>query len=129
MTDKGLRSINNLADLQAMNLPSGQLLEFILALPGRLYSEFLDLLAPVQAQCANAQQEVLHELSWNALRLVMTHEPQTAREASDKGDALIKSLKHMRPNECASSIRKTRANAGLAASSPMAVRASENIQH
>ena len=92
VADRGLLSIDNLADLQAMKLPSGQPLEFILAVPGRRYSEFVDLLAPVQAQCANAQQEVLHELSWNALRLVVAHEPQAAREASDKRDALIQKL-------------------------------------
>ena len=37
-----------------MKLPSGQPLEFILAVPGRRYSEFVDLLSLVQAQCANA---------------------------------------------------------------------------
>jgi transposase len=92
VADRGLLSIDNLADLQAMKLPSGQPLEFILAVPGRRYSEFVDLLAPVQAQCANAQQEVLNELSWNALRLVVAHEPQAAREASAKRDALIQKL-------------------------------------
>lgn len=92
VADRGLLSIDNLADLQTMKLPSGQPLEFILAVPGRRYSEFVDLLAPVQAPCANAQQEVLHELSWNALRLVVAHEPQAAREASDKRDALIQKL-------------------------------------
>lgn len=92
VADRGLLSIDNLADLQAMKLPSGQPLEFILAVPGRRYSEFVDLLAPLQAQCADAQQEVLNELSWNALRLVVAHEPQAAREASAKRDALIQKL-------------------------------------
>ncbi len=92
MPDQGLLSIDNLADLQAMKLPSGQPLEFILAVPGRRYSEFVDLLAPVQAQCANAQQEVLQEMPWSQLRWVVAHEPQAAREASAKRDALIQKL-------------------------------------
>jgi hypothetical protein len=92
VADRGLLSIDNLADLQTMKLPSGQPLEFILAVPGRRYSEFVDLLAPVQAQCANAQQEVLQELPWNQLRLVVAHEPHAAREASAKRDALIQKL-------------------------------------
>ena len=92
VADRGLLSIDNLADLQTMKLPSGQPLEFILAVPGRRYSEFVDLLAPVQAQCVNAQQEVLQELPWNQLRLVVAHEPQAAREASAKRDALIQKL-------------------------------------
>jgi hypothetical protein len=92
VADRGLLSIDNLADLQGMRLPSGQPLEFILAVPGRRYSEFVDLLAPVQAQCANAQQEVLQEIPWHKLRLVIAHDPQTAREASAKRDAVIQTL-------------------------------------
>jgi transposase len=95
VADQGLLSINNLADLQAMKLPSGQPLEFILAVPGRRYSEFVDLLAPVQAQCANAHQEVLQVLQvlpWSQLCWVVAHEPQAAREASAKRDALIQKL-------------------------------------
>ena len=92
VADRGLLSIDNLADLQAMKLPSGQPLEFILAVPGRRYSEFVELLAPVQAQCANAQQEVLAELPWNQLRLVVAHDPQTATEANTKRDTLIHKL-------------------------------------
>jgi hypothetical protein len=87
-----LLSIDNLADLQAMRLPSGQPLEFILAVPGRRYSEFVDLLAPVQAQCENAKQEVLQELPWNKLRLVVAHDPQTASEANAQRDAVIQKL-------------------------------------
>lgn len=92
VADRGLLSIDNLADLQAMKLPSGQPLEFILAVPGRRYSEFVELLAPVQAQCANAQQEVLAELPWKQLRLVVAHDPQTATEANTKRDTLIQKL-------------------------------------
>jgi hypothetical protein len=92
VADRGLLSIDNLADLQAMKLPSGQPLEFILAVPGRRYSEFVDLLTPGQTQCANAQQEVLQELPWNQLRLVVAHAPQAAREASAKRDAVIQKL-------------------------------------
>lgn len=61
-------------------------------MPGRRYSEFVDLLTPVQAQCANAPQEVLQELPWKELRLVLAHEPQAAREASAKRDAVIQKL-------------------------------------
>jgi hypothetical protein len=84
VADRGLLSIDNLADLQAMKLPGGQPLEFILAVPGKRYSEFVDLLAPIEAQCANAQQEVLTELPWNQLRLVVAHDPQAATEANNE---------------------------------------------
>jgi transposase len=92
VADRGLLSIDNLADLQAMKLPGGQPLEFILAVPGKRYSEFVDLLAPIEAQCANAQQEVLTELPWNQLRLVVAHDPQAATEANTQRQALIEKL-------------------------------------
>lgn len=92
VADRGLLSIDNLQDLQAMKLPNGTPLEFILAVPGRRYSEFVDLLAPVQAQCANAQQEVLSEMPWNKLRLVLAHDPQAAALASAKRDGQIQKL-------------------------------------
>ena len=92
VADRGLLSIDNLQDLKAMKLPNGNPLEFILAVPGRRYSEFVDLLAPVQAQCANAQQEVLSEMPWNKLRLVLAHDPQAAALASAKRDGLIQKL-------------------------------------
>ncbi len=92
VADRGLLSIDNLQDLQAMRLPNGNPLEFILAVPGRRYSEFVELLEPLQAQCANAEQEVLGETPWNDLRLVMAHDPEAAAEASAKRDALIQKL-------------------------------------
>ena len=92
VADRGLLSIDNLQDLQAMRLPNGNPLEFILAVPGRRYSEFVELLEPLQAQCASAGQEVLGETPWNDLRLVMAHDPQAAAEASAKRDALIQKL-------------------------------------
>ena len=92
VADRGLLSIDNLKDLQAMKLPNGNPLEFILAVPGRRYSEFVELLESLQAQCANAEQEVLGETPWNDLRLVMAHDPQAAAEARAKRDALIQKL-------------------------------------
>jgi transposase len=92
VADRGLLSIDNLADLQAMKLPGGQPMEYILAVPGRRYSEFVQVLSPLQASCASAQQEVLAELPWNDLRLVVAHDPQAASEASTRRDGLIQKL-------------------------------------
>ena len=65
VADRGLLSTDNLADLQAITLPGGGTLEFILAVPGRRYGHFVDLLAPFQAgQCVDAQHEVLGETKW-----------------------------------------------------------------
>ena len=94
VADRGLLSLDNLKALQAIKLGQGQALEFILAVPGRRYHEFADLLGPFQKQCAQAAQEITGEVAWNDLRLIMAHDPQTAQEQSlarqNKMDALEK---------------------------------------
>lgn len=93
VADRGLLSTDNLADLQTIALPGEGKLEFILAVPGRRYGDFVDLLAPLHAaQCADAKQEVLGEASWNQLRLIVAHDPQAAAEAGIKRDRVIQTL-------------------------------------
>jgi len=92
VADRGLLSIDNLRELQGITLPGGGKLEFILAVPGRRYAEFVDLLSPLQDHCANASTEVVTQTSWNNLRLVIAHDPSAATEASAKRDAVIKTL-------------------------------------
>jgi hypothetical protein len=58
VADRGLLSLDNLEALKAVRLASGKPLEFIVAVPGRRYNEFIDLLEPFhEAQCAGATQE------------------------------------------------------------------------
>jgi hypothetical protein len=93
VADRGLLSTDNLADLQAIALPGGGQLEFILAVPGRRYGDFVDLLEPFHSlQCASAKQEVLGEVTWNKLRLVIAHDPQVALDAGAKRDNRIQDL-------------------------------------
>ena len=93
VADRGLLSTDNLADLQTIALPGEGKLEFILAVPGRRYGDFVDLLAPLHAApCADAKQEVLGEASWNQLRLIVAHDPQAAAEAGIKRDRVIQTL-------------------------------------
>lgn len=80
VADRGLLSLDNLKALQAIRLGKDQALEFILAVPGRRYHEFADLLGPFQTQCAQASQEITGEVAWNGLRLVVAHDPVTAQE-------------------------------------------------
>ncbi len=44
IADRGLLSLDNLESLRAIRLSSGQPLEFIIAVPGRRYHDFVDLL-------------------------------------------------------------------------------------
>ena len=93
VADRGLLSTDNLADLQSITLPGGGMLEFILAVPGRRYGDFVELLEPFHAaQCVPAKQEVVGETSWNKLRLVVAHDPQVARDAGAKRDGRIEEL-------------------------------------
>ena len=95
VADRGLLSTDNLAELQAMPLPGGGTLEFILAVPGRRYADFAELLAPFHAaHCIDAHREVLGETAWDHLRLIIAHDPQAAAEAGAKRDLLIASLEH-----------------------------------
>ena len=93
VADRGLLSTDNLADLQAITLPGGGTLEFILAVPGRRYGDFVDLLAPFQVgQCVDAQHEVLCETKWDTLRLIIAHDPDVAKAAGAKRDLVIETL-------------------------------------
>lgn len=100
VADRGLLSLDNLDALQAIRLrpdigqdPSNaQALEFIIAVPGRRYHEFADLLEPLQEQCAIATTEITGEVHWNGLRMVVAHDPQTALEQHQKRKAAMTEL-------------------------------------
>jgi hypothetical protein len=93
IADRGLLSVENLEELQAMTTPSGEPLEFIVAVPGRRYSEFATLLGQFHhEQCREASEEVLGELTWQGLRLVIAHDPDTAQALTAARDLKIKQL-------------------------------------
>jgi transposase len=93
IADRGLLSLDNLGALSEVRLAHGKPLEFILAVPGRRYGEFTELLHAFHAdQCGGATQEVIGEVPWNPLRLVIAHDPVRAAEQTQKRRNLIKSL-------------------------------------
>ena len=81
VADRGLLSLDNLDALSEIRLDSKEPLEFVLAVPGRRYSEFADLLRPFHNQHGEVEQEVVGELPWRKLRLIVAHNPQVASEA------------------------------------------------
>jgi transposase len=94
IADRGLLSLDNLESLQAIVLSSGQPLEFIIAVPGRRYTDFVDLLGDFhRSRCTSASAEIIDELAWNDLRLVVAHDPAMAaiqtQRRSERIDALI----------------------------------------
>ena len=93
VADRGLLSLDNLEEMQGLTTPAGEPLEFILAVPGRRYPDFVDTLRDFHnTQCQPADQEVLGEFRWNALRLVAAHDPRMAAEKTAERDRRIKAL-------------------------------------
>ena len=94
VADRGLLSTENLTDLQAIVLSGGNKLEFILAVPGRRYRDFVELLEPFHTeQCLPAKEEILGEVAWNELRLIIAHDPQVSLDAGTKRGKRIDELK------------------------------------
>ncbi|NMG32634.1 IS1634 family transposase [Aromatoleum evansii] len=93
VADRGLLSLDNLEALRAIPLASGQPLEFIIAVPGRRYHEFAELLGDFHRDhCAKAEDEVTGELAWNGQRLVVAHDPATAAVQTQRRNEQIEAL-------------------------------------
>lgn len=93
VADRGLLSLDNLAQLQHMVLPAGQALEFILAVPGRRYAEFTEVLQPLhEAHCTVATQEVIGETTWQERRLVWAHDCQAAAQQTQRRQDTIDAI-------------------------------------
>jgi transposase len=61
VADRGLLSIDNIEQMSALRMPDGQAIEFILAVPGRRYGDFEDILAPMQDRAHGATEELIDE--------------------------------------------------------------------
>ena len=104
-----------------MGLPCGAPLALILAVPGRRYRDFKDMLQPLhKTYCQDAKTEVVGETPWQGLRLVMVHDPHTAAEKSSQRKQTI-TLKLRRNNGLANLMLRTEATEAVAANSPMGV--------
>ncbi len=105
VADRGLLSMDNLEQIQALRLPSGKPMEFVLAVPARRYAEFAPLISsmgPGATATATAAQWV-DERPWSpgdegdappatALRLVVAHDAQQAALATERRLAKIAEL-------------------------------------
>ncbi len=91
VADRGLLSVDNLAMLDGLKV-GDRALEYIVAVPGRRYAEFTQVLAGVQPLCVAATAELVGEVPWSPAkakqpsikRLVWAHDPQRAAEESAK---------------------------------------------
>lgn len=80
VADRGLLSLDNIEALAKLALPDAQPLEFILAVPGRRYGEFTEILESFQAKACACDTETIEEARWQGWRLVVAHDPGRAAE-------------------------------------------------
>jgi transposase len=92
VADRGLLSLDNIEALSKLHMAGDRPLEFILAVPGRRYGEFVELLAPMSARMAQASEEVIEEAQWQDHRLVVAHNPVRAAEQTQERLARIHAL-------------------------------------
>lgn len=93
VADRGLLSLDNIEALTKLQVAGQRSLEFILAVPGRRYSEFVDLLQPMCARTAKATtEEILEDVQWQGHRLVVAHNPVQATEQTQDRLAKIHAL-------------------------------------
>ncbi len=92
VADRGLLSLDNIEALAKLHVTDQRALEFILAVPGRRYGEFVDLLEPMRQKMAQASEEVVEEAQWQGHRLVVAHNPQRAAEQTQERLAKIHAL-------------------------------------
>lgn len=73
VADRGLLSLDNLAAIEALTTPSGQPIEYILAVPGRRYGEFAQVMAATQIA------DGVGASTWHSRRLIVAHDEERAR--------------------------------------------------
>jgi len=84
VADRGLLSLDNVDTLEALAADEGLAIDYILAVPGRRYAEFTDVMAELHPRLADAAEqsgkESVTEATWQGRRLVVAHNPERARE-------------------------------------------------
>ncbi len=84
VADRGLLSLDNVDTLEALGQQQGLRVDYILAVPGRRYSEFTDLMAdlhpPLAAEAERTGTEAVTEAAWQDRRLVVAHNAERAAE-------------------------------------------------
>jgi transposase len=96
VADRGLLSVDNLDEVSAITLSTGQPLEFILAVPGWRYAEFAQMLGDLH-KAAPAKEgetvcETVAETVWQGHRLVVAHDPVRSAEQTTLRDSRIQAL-------------------------------------
>lgn len=102
VADRGLLSVDNIEALSRLQVAGKTAdkrpLEFILAVPGRRYGQFVELLPPMDPQAAlstarnDPSKDIITECQWQGHRLVVAHNPQRAAEQTEERRQRIQAL-------------------------------------
>lgn len=84
VADRGLLSLDNVDTLEALGQQQGLRVDYILAVPGRRYSEFTEVMAELHPELAAEAErtgtEAVTETAWQGRRLVVAHNGERAAE-------------------------------------------------
>jgi len=85
VADRAMISLDNLAELEAIELPGGHRVEYILAVPARRYRKMTEDLPELHRKLMEAtkvsDEEAVAEAEVDGRRLVVAHSPRIARRA------------------------------------------------
>jgi transposase len=95
VADRGLLSLDNLAELEALALPADTTLEYILAVPARRYAELAETVAGLDFTSTPedpAEGDRVRETCWQGRRLIVAHDPVTAATQTAEREARLAEL-------------------------------------
>lgn len=95
VADRGLLSLDNLAELEALALPADTTLEYILAVPARRYAELAETVAKLDFTSTPedpAEGDRVRETCWQGRRLIVAHDPVTAATQTAEREARLAEL-------------------------------------
>jgi hypothetical protein len=75
VADRGMLSLDQIAALEALKLPKGVELSWIIAVPARRYGDFMDPVVELAGTCANATKPTVSETEAGGYRMVVAHDP------------------------------------------------------
>lgn len=84
--------MDNIEELCQLMAGSGKLLEFIVAIPGRCYGEFVELQQPLHAKALATSSEFVGEAQWQGHRLVVAHNPARTLQQTRLGQGRTSEL-------------------------------------
>ena len=80
VADRGMLSLDQIQGLEALKLPKGVDLSWIIAVPARRYGDFMDPVVALQGTLKRASAPTVVETKSGNYRLVVAHDPAVAAE-------------------------------------------------